>query len=1362
MDCDALLDLVPKAKGRTRRRPSARLLGTATDSADMNADDILALVPPAAKKRKMWCKQIRSNGKRDQMTGAAQQQLVVAHRYNSSGRAIRQDSLINLEGRHACVRGPSGWRRWLPEAIQRAAFSSASNRSFAKSSQDNQSATALGKVGHVTVIQSKKVVASAIMQGTRQGLDRIRDASLISPLNFWITSHVADETKLWYIVRGHGYRKFSTLSHHSQVSWQLEDHGPIYDEDVVRTPEAMANNTSAVQYNILSADGCAGVNPQGGLRPHAKFYGVTIAWDSHRVNKLTAKYLRMVMDPEHLLLPSYCLQHHTGNTASSITTYLNIFTRVWTLCKTFSEGDFSVDLRNKCHLLLDDPEEGLEIVDPETFSLGMNDLKEDFTRSIMDRWYSTSRRCSIAEGAASEKIACWEREKEDFCNFFPCGWNRARPLHLCPPGCCGPGACHSRAASLSKAKRLIDKIVLRKIVQPAQNKWTKMDPAFCQATLMVFFFSLIKRSLERKVRTTYEDLAALGQDQLAAVLAAPQPSGEDQAQENQETYKGAMMRFGKRCLAFVGAPDSKLHLLVWMVVGHVVLEIHYRLFKHCTWYSHAKKGIDRLTIMDFCPGADGKFNRNPAAMALNDLSIMLFRPNSDKGSDLLKPLRAVFGASVHWPEQLVRVFQKSCIQAYCKIWRQLRHRFLCYPWIASCIFNPDIDHHTKLNAAQKYWNAKVCSIDAWIGKPLREELCSDAESLLDEGLQTFVWTLFSRGMVTSTFIERTFAPMTRFTTEPSSRHGLPSVKAKHVNTIFVESVRRWWSALLPEDMPTGRCRDLAAYTHAKGSKTNPWHVYVASNKSSGGIANINAQRSAFVALTPEEQQPYIQKATKIRQQARNRRAPVARALDVELATELPGGPWSMSASKDGLPGDWPLNRVRLCEALGRGNLTTVSKAWDDMNVKVWEEAAEFPETVDMQEPCKVEECLHELTAMQMHRFVTISKELQLALRHSGLPVRCPLLFQLVCEPEVRYCLIGDHDWTHTLRADIIVMEKVKNIPGHAPPFELGLQKETASGQEEVGTCQICEQGWPSIRSETMFVKSLVQLSSDPWHIYALHAAPEQTWSYFVTSKTEIDPEEMRRKEVERLELAFALRLLRKMSTPPVDPKFKKQGKVRKARREGKGRGRGGGIDESEGSTDSVQDLDANEHEGLPEEAEKPEQPSGFPSASFASSSSASTTTAISPEPPPPLLDQPAAVSEIAPHPDESVPVPPPPPPHKSKKKKVAEPWGKSNWSIAPIRDSFENIIGCGATCGDHTDVAFPWRECKKQVTIGKSGLSYATLRLRMKRWLIAGLDDSEWDQDEMQSHHVGIGGKYMCELAEGLSEEACDQIASSQ
>ena len=70
--------------------------------------------------------------------------------------------------------------------------------------------------------------------------------------------------------------------------------------------------------------------------------------------------------------------------------------------------------------------------------------------------------------------------------------------------------------------------------------------------------------------------------------------------------------------------------------------------------------------------------------------------------------------------------------------------------------------------------------------------------------------------------------------------------------------------------------------------------------------------------------------------------------------------------------------------------------------------------------------------------------------------------------------------------------------------------------------------------------------------------------------------------------------------------------------------------------------------------------------------------------------------------------------------------------------------------------------CKKQVVCGRSGLSARDLTLRLKRWLIAGLDDSHWDEEGQRSFHVNQGGRFMHEFAFGLSEEDCDRIANSE
>ena len=90
------------------------------------------------------------------------------------------------------------------------------------------------------------------------------------------------------------------------------------------------------------------------------------------------------------------------------------------------------------------------------------------------------------------------------------------------------------------------------------------------------------------------------------------------------------------------------------------------------------------------------------------------------------------------------------------------------------------------------------------------------------------------------------------------------------------------------------------------------------------------------------------------------------------------------------------------------------------------------------------------------------------------------------------------------------------------------------------------------------------------------------------------------------------------------------------------------------------------------------------------------------------------------------------------------------------------VIGCGAHCRGHHDAGNPGLVCKKSVTFGKSGLSYDTLKLRIKRWLIAGLDDEDWDEDAKRAVHVAMGGIFLREFEHGLSEEDCDRIANAQ
>ena len=108
-----------------------------------------------------------------------------------------------------------------------------------------------------------------------------------------------------------------------------------------------------------------------------------------------------------------------------------------------------------------------------------------------------------------------------------------------------------------------------------------MGPAFSQATLQKCFCRLVPAALEYNAGAAFEelkavDLAAIGQEHGFG------PGNDDQAQADQEYYKGQTKRYGKRCLAFLGDPETSMLLLVWLVVGAIPLHIHYRLFKRAT------------------------------------------------------------------------------------------------------------------------------------------------------------------------------------------------------------------------------------------------------------------------------------------------------------------------------------------------------------------------------------------------------------------------------------------------------------------------------------------------------------------------------------------------------------------------------------------------------------------------------------------------------------------------------------------------------------------------------------------------------------------------------------------------------------
>lgn len=87
--------------------------------------------------------------------------------------------------------------------------------------------------------------------------------------------------------------------------------------------------------------------------------------------------------------------------------------------------------------------------------------------------------------------------------------------------------------------------------------------------------------------------------------------------------------------------------------------------------------------------------------------------------------------------------------------------------------------------------------------------------------------------------------------------------------------------------------------------------------------------------------------------------------------------------------------------------------------------------------------------------------------------------------------------------------------------------------------------------------------------------------------------------------------------------------------------------------------------------------------------------------------------------------------------------------------------GYGAISGLHSNSEDPpGIYCRKALTA--SELSEEDCRVRLKRWLLAGLQDSDWPEGESRSMHLSLGGLRLIYFSAGEPEAALDrQVAAA-
>ena len=113
---------------------------------------------------------------------------------------------------------------------------------------------------------------------------------------------------------------------------------------------------------------------------------------------------------------------------------------------------------------------------------------------------------------------------------------------------------------------------------------------------------------------------------------------------------------------------------------------------------------------------------------------------------------------------------------------------------------------------------------------------------------------------------------------------------------------------------------------------------------------------------------------------------------------------------------------------------------------------------------------------------------------------------------------------------------------------------------------------------------------------------------------------------------------------------------------------------------------------------------------------------------------------------------------KATRQRRSEAWGV--FHLGPICSQGVQT-GYGAICGLHRNSEDgPGIYCRKALTT--SELSEEDCRLRLERWLPAGLQNSDWPEGQGRSMHLSLGGLRLVDFSSGKPEAALDRQVNRQ
>lgn len=868
------------------------------------------------------------------------------------------------------------------------------------------------------------------------------------------------------------------------------------------------------------------------------------------------------------------------------------------------------------------------------------------------------------------------------------------PIHICS----GPACCSSEADSLDKAVGVMQEVFLHSITVPALNKWTTVAPCMTLVAAMQQFCDVIPEAFSR-----------------CFLAGAPAESSDDDSDEGDQlgvprdqtkVWRKLARKRQKKAAHFLQDPESKFLTMLWGICSFPVMKVHYILFKRGTWLSERSDEEDIVSsTASFCNP-----RLNPAAKAASDIADLLL----DSVLVGWTPLAGLYGPVFSWNQRRLQTTRRCLFTEMGQLYRKLLEPWKRYPW--KLVELPALAEPQKRAAAHFFFQVPDCCLDGFSHK--LKKFVRTIDGLLAPETLDFLAEVFDRVVPTSTFIERAFARLSRWCDRKGPKPQLSTLAAKNAVYHFRYLTERWRAKArklgIIHKAKSQRCRPPWAHGVRKGRGTNGLHMFA---KAQGLNPSSGLQRQW--RLQPrEERQRFASLA-----RASNLQARVVQNSDADMqrrSQSVTGGFWGMSSATG-----FPLDKAMVSKHLD--DLKLFAQRYRQSTQSLLPEAPDGfqgapPMPCSLWAQCEVGFCPHQLSQRQQEYFKSLHDMLMHVIISKGpaptIPSKDPLVLEFRSESAraSRHVVIAYN--TRKKPIESALME-LKRLP----------EADVPPGFLQVLACEKGVDGQFPLTGDAQFCVSLASEATD-WELRVLTIGPIRELRLFDVAAAEVvDLKALMLEVASAKEFKKALDALKKLERKESSRPASGTKPTVPARQAGprKGQGKGKALPNHEGESD-MDHGGSSQSDQAEEESEDADDD--------------------------PL--EPMGLAGVPPPPRPPAPVDQAPVDHRRRNVRRGHIWGsRPSFQIAPIiaHGSVEPKA-FGAICGMHKDPSNPTLQCKKAMSC--AGLSHEECILRLKRWLVAGLDTDGWGENKRDAH-MSMGGLQLCHFAAGLTAQDLDR-----